>query len=190
MAAGQGKPKFQAFTLTSNAGCLQDLKTPCRISAAFDPATTPPGSQPAAINFVAIWDTGASACVVTQKVVDACQLQPYTMKKMQGAYGGFADRPAYLINLHLPNGVELPNITATWGEFAGPDMLIGMDIITKGDFAITHEMGKTIFSFRIPSLHTIDYVRQANQQRDAALGKHGAPKGGQGGQVNPHNRRK
>ena len=42
----------------------------------------------------------------------------------------------------------------------GPQVLIGMDIITLGDFAITNQNHTTTFSFRMPSLHTIDYQRQ------------------------------
>lgn len=34
-----------------------------------------------------------------------------------------------------------------------------MDIISKGDFAITNVDGKTVFSFRIPSVETIDFVK-------------------------------
>ena len=37
-------------------------------------------------------------------------------------------------------------------------MLIGMDIISKGDFAITHPGGHTKFSFRVPSQADIDFA--------------------------------
>jgi hypothetical protein len=40
---------------------------------------------------------------------------------------------------------------------ADADVLIGMDIIGEGDFAVTHQDGKTTFSFRVPSLKTIDF---------------------------------
>src|SRR3972149_10734968 len=42
---------------------------------------------------------------------------------------------------------------------AGPscDILIGMDLITLGDFAITNKDGQTMFSFRHPSLGHIDF---------------------------------
>ena len=42
----------------------------------------------------------------------------------------------------------------------GPDVLLGMDIITIGDFSITNQAGNTVFSFRVPSQHTIDYVAE------------------------------
>ena len=42
------------------------------------------------------------------------------------------------------------------------DVLIGMDIIGSGDFAITNHKGKTVFSFRIPSIGRIDFVNPNN----------------------------
>ena len=40
------------------------------------------------------------------------------------------------------------------------DALIGMDVISLGDFSITNLNGVTCFSFRVPSMHEIDYVKQ------------------------------
>lgn len=44
----------------------------------------------------------------------------------------------------------------------GIDVLIGMDVISKGDFAISNYNGKTQFSFRIPSQNDVDYKAEAN----------------------------
>jgi len=45
----------------------------------------------------------------------------------------------------------------------GVDAIIGMDVICKGDFAITNVNGETRMSFRYPSVGTIDYVVEANK---------------------------
>ena len=37
------------------------------------------------------------------------------------------------------------------------DLIIGMDIMTQGDLAMTNLEGRTVFSFRIPSLYTVDF---------------------------------
>jgi hypothetical protein len=37
------------------------------------------------------------------------------------------------------------------------NVIIGMDIITLGDFAISNKDEKTVLSFRIPSVDTIDF---------------------------------
>ena len=45
-------------------------------------------------------------------------------------------------------------------EFSGGDVLIGMDIISQGDFAVTNHGGITKFSFRMPSVTHIDFVEE------------------------------
>jgi uncharacterized protein YecA (UPF0149 family) len=35
-----------------------------------------------------------------------------------------------------------------------------MDVITRGDFTISNYQGKTVMTFRIPSIEKIDYVQQ------------------------------
>ena len=39
-------------------------------------------------------------------------------------------------------------------------MLIGMDVINRGDFCITNFENKTYMSFRVPSLERVDYVSE------------------------------
>ena len=43
------------------------------------------------------------------------------------------------------------------------EAIIGMDIITRGDFAITHNQGEMVVSFRVPSIKAIDYVAEHNE---------------------------
>ena len=38
------------------------------------------------------------------------------------------------------------------------DVLIGMNIITQGDFAVTNQNDKTMLSFRMPSRESIDFT--------------------------------
>lgn len=167
------KPHFQAFNLASSAGLLRVLQTECNVSAAFDPATTPEDQRPPRHPFIGIWDTGATTTFITQAVVDQCGLKPFTISKVQGAYGGETERDVYLINVGLPNKVLVRNVQAIFGEMGSADVLIGMNIITLGDFAITNQGGNTLFSFRTPSLETIDYVKRANLQQRMTLGRQG-----------------
>ena len=41
-------------------------------------------------------------------------------------------------------------------------MLIGMDILSCGDFALTHKDGKSKATFRVPSCESYDFVPSAN----------------------------
>jgi uncharacterized protein YecA (UPF0149 family) len=50
-------------------------------------------------------------------------------------------------------------------------VIVGMDVITLGDFSITNVSGLTMMSFRTPSLVAIDYVVEANRLTYAGVGR-------------------
>jgi uncharacterized protein YchJ len=54
----------------------------------------------------------------------------------------------------------------TEGTISGGDVLIGMDIITRGDFAVTNSDGRTTFSYRWPSTKRIDFVKEIKQGKE------------------------
>ena len=49
------------------------------------------------------------------------------------------------------------------GGIAGADILIGMDIITMGDFAITNCDGQSCWTFRMPAVEKIDFVEEIQE---------------------------
>jgi len=112
--------------------------------------------------YVGIWDTGATMTVVSQKVIDECSLKLITYTKAQTP-NGERTSGVYLAAVMLPNGVGFPGMLVVEGEVSGGDALIGMDIITKGDFSITNVNSKTLHSFRTPSIASIDYVAEHNK---------------------------
>jgi len=129
-------------------------------------AYTPPNPAKDIIRkrFFAIWDTGATNTVITHKVVQNCGLKPIGMAKVFHA-GGERWANVYLTNILLLNRVEVCQVKVTEGIITGQgDVLIGMNIISKGDFAVTNYNGKTVFSFRIPSTEQIDFVKQFHQE--------------------------
>jgi hypothetical protein len=73
----------------------------------------------------------------------------------------------YLVDIFLPNKIRIRDVDVTeCAEQAGNfGVIIGMDVITLGDFAITNVGGKSIVSFRYPSIKTIDYVEENKQIR-------------------------
>jgi len=133
------------------------LITPVHISQAFDPAKG--GRRPKPKSFHAIWDTGATGSVISEKVVKECGLKPIGMATVHHG-GGQDTRNVYLVNVFLPNQVEVVRLRVTDGKLRGADVLIGMDIINQGDFAVTNKGGKTTFSFRLPSIAKIDFVKE------------------------------
>lgn len=155
-----------SFTITSNGGRLHVLQTQCHVAQAFDP--TAPQPHPALHPFKAIWDTGATNSVITEAVVSACGLAPVGITQVHGVNSTSLSE-TYLVNILLPNATGVPNVKVTKGTLGGgSDVLIGMDIITLGDFAITNLNGKTVFSFCMPSHRSLDFVieHKARQQRE------------------------
>lgn len=111
--------------------------------------------------YKAIWDTGATNSVVTQTVVSDCGLQPTGVVPVRTPKGEYLAN-TYLVALMLPNGVGISSLRVTEGTLGGGiDVLVGMDIMVRGDFALTNSEGRTNFSFRIPSICCIDFVKEA-----------------------------
>ena len=152
------------FTLQSNGGLLHDIKSDCWVLEAFDPKGLSQAqiSSKKSMKCTALWDTGATNTVITQRVAQSLGLKQTGVALVHHA-AGQSFKPKYIVNIMLPNNVGIPFVEVTEGDLMGEDVLIGMDIITKGDFAITNVGGKTTFSFRIPSVETIDYCNQNNQ---------------------------
>ena len=117
--------------------------------------------------FVCLWDTGATNTVITKTVIDGLNLQPSgrTEVRTVGEGSDFNEYEVntYLVNLFLPNNVVVAAVPVSEGGIAGADMLIGMDIITMGDFSITNCNGQSCWTFRMPSVEEIDFVKEIQE---------------------------
>jgi hypothetical protein len=148
----------QSFT-AAYPTLVRVLSTNVHVCAAFDPNAIDPLNSPALNQFNAVWDTGASGSVISQQVVDTCALKQTGIQQVYGV-GGAQLSPTFLVYILLPNQVGFGNVKVTLGKLEGFDLLIGMDIIGSGDFAVTNKDGKTVFSYRHPSMERIDFVKQ------------------------------
>ena len=152
------EPQVSAFTTSSN-GRKNVLANQVQVAAAYNPSVRSPGPEFKEYN--GIWDTGATGTVITKRVANDCGLKPITMCQVRGVHEVKLAN-VYLINIRLPNNVEFIELHAVeanglLGE--NKDVLIGMDIIGKGDFAVSNFQGKTTFTFRMPSQAKIDFVK-------------------------------
>jgi hypothetical protein len=145
------------------------------VFSAFDVDKTAPDAHPQGISVKAIWDTGAQMTVVSKNVVAQLSLQPIGQMNCQGV-NGVAKVNRYIVNVKLPNSVGVSELPVMEGNLNGFDVLIGMDLITLGDFSVTANNGKTVMSFRIPNNGVTDYVHETNRLRLSILKKN--PKNG------------
>lgn len=154
--------QFQAFTMRAS-GIVNRIVSDIGVTAVFDP-TAPPTPLPPHLSTKALCDTGATRSVLSTGFVTSLALTPVGTSKVHHGDGS-STRNTYLVNFDLPNKVRVEGVIAT--EFPAShnefNVLVGMDVISLGDFSITNVSGKTWMSFRIPSCETIDYVVQANR---------------------------
>jgi hypothetical protein len=142
-----------AFTV-KGTGILRVLTTDINVLEA---------SSSKGVTVKAIWDTGATGSAITKKVSQDLGLIPTGCAEVHTA-NGLTRQNTYTIDIKLPNGVIIQGIIATEVDAlsGGCDALIGMDVITLGDFSITNHKSITCMSFRVPSVHQIDYVKNPN----------------------------
>ena len=114
-------------------------------------------------HYTALWDTGSTMTVISDDLAKEMKLEPVGEMIADTAGGKYVAK-RYIISLHLPNRLNIENVMISSGKLGpGIDILIGMDIITLGDFAITNYNNKTVFSFRFPSSEVIDFVKTENK---------------------------
>jgi uncharacterized protein YchJ len=148
--------QVRSFT-QAHGGIVPVLTSSVSIQEAFDPKVSHP-TDPTK-EYKAIWDTGATKTAISNKVAQECGLKPTGMCKVRTA-AGEADACTYFVSVYLPNKVCFPQVRVTEAKIFDADVLIGMDIIASGDFAVTNHKGKTYMSFRMPSIECIDFVKQ------------------------------
>ncbi|ADY51528.1 SEC-C motif domain protein [Pseudopedobacter saltans DSM 12145] len=151
--------KSSAFTYSPNR-LVNQIITDCGICIAFDPRSG--NTHPPVGSFAGLWDTGASNTVISSNVVKRLGLKPIGKVNVSHANGNSTVN-TYLINIHLPNNVGFMAIRVSEGILNGFDVLIGMDIIMQGDFSISNYQGKTMCSFRVPSVEHIDFVQDSQK---------------------------
>lgn len=108
-----------------------------------------------------------------EKIVDDLGLSPTGIKIVSNVETTVSV-PSYDICVFLPNKVFIHDLEVALGKMSGCDILIGMDIISQGDFAITYKGEDTILSFRTPPLKEIDFVQEINRSNVAGI-KRNAP---------------
>ncbi|CAK7066410.1 MAG: hypothetical protein DELT_01654 [Desulfovibrio sp.] len=135
---------------------MREIYTEAHIGLPFGNKNTP--VTPIKEDLVAIWDTGATSTTITRELADSLKLVQSSETIVEGVTGSSLCR-VFLISLFLPNDVCFPELEVSDCEGnIGCDILIGMDVIGQGDFAVTNKDEITTFSFRLPSIERINFT--------------------------------
>lgn len=101
--------------------------------------------------FTAVWDTGATGTMISQKVAKILNLCPCGSTNITGVHG--TERAnQYVVDLVFGNGFSLKNIkVAEASDGGGFDVLVGMDVIGNGAFFIDGaSQDDTVVEFAYP----------------------------------------
>lgn len=109
------------------------------------------------------WDTGATDTCISENVVKSLNLVPIGLTNIQTPSGSKTVY-RYIVDIILPSNVTIKDVEVNDCDIGkqGIDILIGMNIISLGDFAVSNYQNQTKFSFRIPSEKHTDYVQEHN----------------------------
>jgi uncharacterized protein YchJ len=154
---------FRAFTLQANKR-LNIIKLQVGIAETLSSGKEP--NQEAIKTFWAVLDTGATRSCISSNIVKILQLEPVQNINVHTA-SGIVTKPSYIVDVFLPNNIRVTPIKATEimpNTHVGFDCVIGMDILSQGDSSLSNVDGKTMFSFRVPSMGAIDFVKESQNQ--------------------------
>ncbi len=144
---------LQCNSLSNNL--ISDVK----IGPAFDPTVSNRPDPKGLTKYKALWDTGATSTVITKPVVGDCGLIPTNLARVTSATET-RDTFVYYASIWLPNMVCFPFVRVLEAILSDKyDLLIGMDIIVRGDFAVNNSLNVTSFTFRTPSIDRLDFTR-------------------------------
>ena len=133
---------MSAFS-TSYAGIVRALVSEIGIVTGVSASTTE------VVKCKALWDTGAVYSVISRQFAKKLGLTSFDSGRAYTAQGSY-DTSVYLLDILLPNKMIVQDLRVSDGEFQDFDFLLGMDVISLGDFTVTNK-DATRFAFRIPS---------------------------------------
>lgn len=102
----------------------------------------------------ALWDTGCSQSVISKRLAEFLRLRPDGTQRMRSPFGGSAVCDVAKVRICIVlGGIRIP-IDAAINPIPNSDpdcdITLGLDFITLGDFAISHDGQALTLSFCYP----------------------------------------
>jgi hypothetical protein len=111
-----------------------------------------------------MWDTGAVMSAITPEIRNKFQSKTVNRRKVTSIHTT-EEVDIVIIIFELPNRVLKQTIEVAVCNLAcNAGMIIGMDIISYGDFALSNGNNQTLFSFAVPPFQNkIDFSKRQNE---------------------------
>jgi hypothetical protein len=148
--------KFKSFTLNPHAGILNALIVPLTV---INPV------KHISFDTTGLLDTGCTMSAVAVRLARTLELGTYGSYLSHGA-NDIAMVKLHTVDLIMPGSISFSGLPVT--EFTVKhqfEVLIGMDILSQGDFAITTDNSGTVASYRLPhGKPCIDWTQGREEQ--------------------------
>jgi len=118
----------------------------------------------APIKTTGLWDTGTTRTCIKPWISKQLNLRLLTAQTQLIGIGGEIDPHIAFVNIRLMCDIEIQSCPVYVTDMPGfADVLIGMDIISKGNFALCNIDNKTSFSFIVPPYpEPVDFTTKTN----------------------------
>lgn len=110
----------------------------------------------------ALWDTGSSETIISSRIADALKLKVSGSRVLKTSLGASAVCGKVRAAVCVLLGSFPLEIDAIVSDNPNSDddceVTLGLDFITQGDFAVSHDGGQLLFSFAYPPLFPVNYT--------------------------------
>lgn len=119
---------------------------------------------------IAMVDTGCTNTSIPYNIVEFLDLVPSGCHKMNAVNKSYICN-FYICNMIIEDQIQLNNVMVvglpqlesedeTETLTANEQMILGMDILSKCDFAVTNKNNSTEFTIAYPSKHNLDFTKE------------------------------
>lgn len=114
----------------------------------------------------ALWDTGAATSVMTRELAERLGFRFDKESLSRGISGEEMSKYGYAYVSLVANGGVIDTLTGIVERLPRNDysFIIGMDVIGRGNFAISSDGLTTTLSFTIPGTTTVDFTKTAEEE--------------------------
>lgn len=113
---------------------------------------------------LALWDTGSTSTCISNTIAYKLRMRKKAEMISLGVHGDNLVG-VYSAEIKIGKNISIPIDVTNFGNMSNEiGVIIGMDIITMGDFALSNADGHTVMTFRIPSQGEINFVQEYNEK--------------------------
>jgi len=131
----------ETFTTTFES-VKREIVTPLSLSL--------PGERGVYVEFRALWDTGAVVSCISLSAAERLGMKKQDDARIAGADNNPFSAPVFCVCIRMDSYIiPYHTVVGLPMDGLGHDVIVGMDIISRGDFSIINSRGGTVMSFTV-----------------------------------------